>query len=174
MMTVLVISLCAAVIIYDLLFRRVPNWLLLAAFMSHVGWLVVMGNGLNGIDIWQSLIGGFVGLVLFLPFYALHAMGAGDVKFFALLGLMMGVSALLPIWLIGSVIAGLHAVAWHVASRQLVMLPAWNLLTDKVTGNSWYQAMLKNRKGRRGIPYAAYLAIGAIAISTTRTVFAQG
>ncbi len=160
-----IILLGIAVIAYDLLFRRVPNWLLLAALGIHVGWLVVTGQGPGGTGVSQSLIGGCVGLALFLPLYALRAMGAGDVKFFALLGLMMGASALLPIWLIGSIIAGVHAVAWHVASRQLVMLPAWNLFTDKVTANGWYQAMVKNREGRRGIPYAAYLAIGAIAIS---------
>lgn len=164
-MAIFFIGLCLVIALYDLLFRRVSNWLLLAALGVHAGWLVVTGHGLNGIDVWQSLTGGIVGFVLFLPLYALRAMGAGDVKFFALLGLMMGLPALLLLWLIGSVLAGLHALVWYATTKQLVVLPAWNLFADRLAANDWYRQMLKRREGRRGIPYAAYLAIAAIAIS---------
>lgn len=116
----------------------------------------------------SSLLGGVIGLAFFLPLYALRAMGAGDVKFFALLGLMMGASALLPIWLIASVIAGMHALVWYVANKRLVMLPTWHLLLARVSGNNWYQMMHgmmhERREGRSGIPYAAYLAIAALIV----------
>jgi len=149
---------------YDLLFRRVPNWLLLTALGIHVGWLVITGHGLEGMTVSSSLLGGVIGLAFFLPLYALRAMGAGDVKFFALLGLMMGASALLPVWLIASIIAGAHALVWHVANKRLVMLPTWHLLLARVNGNNWYQMMREKRKGRSGIPYAAYLAIAALIV----------
>jgi len=149
------------------LLRRVPNWLLLTAFLIHAAHISITGEGLGGIDVWQSLLGGAIGFGLFIPLYALRAMGAGDVKFFALLGLMMGPHYLIPLWLIGSVLAGIHALAWVLTKTSIATASVtWNRIQDTVVHSQWYQTLLERRAGRRGIPYAAYLAVAAIMTGT--------
>src|SRR5688572_2362189 len=71
----------------DVRSRRIPNVLTFgaaaAALLFH---LFVAGTG--GL---QTAVGGWlVGTVLFLPFFALGGMGAGDVKLLAALGAWLG------------------------------------------------------------------------------------
>ncbi|SFA80632.1 prepilin peptidase CpaA [Collimonas sp. OK607] len=148
---------CATVFLYDYLFRRVPNNLLLIATAVQLGCFVILGNGLNGIS-WLSAFAGFAaGLVFFLPLYALRAMAAGDVKFFAVLGLLIGPTALLPVFLIASLMALVHAVVVYASrleiARDLKLAMMW------VMQRPLYQRMLEKRGNRVGIPYAAYLAL---------------
>ncbi|MDH5254786.1 MAG: prepilin peptidase [Gammaproteobacteria bacterium] len=67
--------------------RRIPNVLvgatLLAAFAVQIG-----SNGTTGAGL--AIAGAAVGLVALLPLYLAGAMGAGDVKFMAALGALLG------------------------------------------------------------------------------------
>lgn len=149
---------CFVIFLYDYLFRRVPNNLLLIAMAVQLGCLVIFGSGLNGVS-WTIALSGFgLGLGFFLPLYALRAMAAGDVKFFALLGLLLGASALVPVFLIGSAIAGVHAVA--IGLWRLGLAPSLQVMTLRVARWTLYQRILEKRGNRIGIPYAAYLALG--------------
>ncbi|NKI67941.1 prepilin peptidase [Collimonas pratensis] len=148
---------CAAIFMYDHLFRRVPNRLLLMAIAVQLGWLASSGNGLNGVT-WIGAFSGFaVGLIFFLPLYALRAMAAGDVKFFAVLGLLLGPAALLPVFLIGSMFAGVHAVVIYISRMGLA--PRLHVVAMRVARWPLYQRVLERRGNRIGIPYAAYLAL---------------
>lgn len=162
-MAAFLILLCVAIIVYDVLFRRVPNSLLLLALLVHTGYMIATGSGYAGIDIRQSLLGAAIALVVFVPLYALRAMGAGDVKFLVVLGALLGLKVLFVAWLVGSLIAGLHAVMFYSAQIWLSIMPSGLYrLMQQVGGSSMYQRMLNARQGRKGIPYAAYLAIGVI------------
>src|SRR5690606_17953328 len=108
----LFVSLCIAIAAYDIMYRRVPNSILLLALGLHALSLVTMGKGFAGIDVWQSAIGGSIAFAIFLPLYLLRTMGAGDVKFFTLLGFLLGIKYLAITWLVASVMAGVHAIAW--------------------------------------------------------------
>jgi len=148
---------CAAIFSYDCLFRRVPNKVLLIAIAVQLGFFLWLGKGLNGIG-WLNALSGFaVGLAFFLPLYALRAMAAGDVKFFAVLGFLLGPGALLPAFLIASLIAGVHAVVMHVS--RLGMAPRLQLLAMRIVRWPLCQRILEKRGKRVGIPYAAYLAL---------------
>ncbi|MEM4990359.1 A24 family peptidase [Collimonas sp. H4R21] len=148
---------CAAIFSYDCLFRRVPNKFLLIAIAVQLGFFLWLGKGLNGIG-WLNALSGFaVGLAFFLPLYALRAMAAGDVKFFAVLGFLLGPGALLPAFLIASLIAGAHAAVMY-ASR-LGMVPRMQLIAMRVMRWPLCQRLLEKRGKRVGIPYAAYLAL---------------
>lgn len=97
-----------------------------------------------------------------LPFYVIRWMGAGDVKFFATLGFLLGAKALLPIWIIGSLLCGVHAcavLALRAAPRWAPQVAVWQ---DSVQASAWYQRILVPRQGRQGLPYAAYLGIGTL------------
>lgn len=133
------------VVFYDLRWRRVPNWLLSLAAIAQLVWLA--GHSLTGnwpaqgphgwLDAWIPF---GIGL-LFIVFWRMRLMGAGDVKYFAVLGLWLGLMPWLMVMLLGAFLGGLHA---------LLQL---------------YSVVRNPRKQRRGVPYAAYLAIFAISLA---------
>jgi len=164
LMTVMFIGLCAAVFVYDVLFRRVPNQLILLGLTMHVAVLLWTGTGMEGVDIARSMLGGAVGLALFVPLYAMKAMGAGDVKYFSLLGFLLGPHYLIPLWLISSLCAGVHAVLVYLSPLYLLAIPGVRQLMDRVAANDMYRCMLQKREGRKGIPYAAYLSLAAVGV----------
>jgi len=86
----LAMGVCLRIAISDLYARRVPNTWLLAACAIAVP-LIIAGQFNATRTAWAPhLLGAVVGLLALLPFYAVRWMGAGDVKFFAVLGL--------PVW----------------------------------------------------------------------------
>lgn len=159
----LFVSLCIVIAAYDVMYRRVPNSILLVALGLHFLSLMTMGTGFAGIDVWQSVIGGSIAFAVFLPFYLLRTMGAGDVKFFTLLGFLLGIKYLAIAWLVASLMAGVHAIAWFAWQHGIAAdLPALGKMADKIADSRFYQRMVQQRSGRKGIPYAAYLACAAL------------
>lgn len=162
-MIVLLIAFCVFIISYDFLFRRVPNSLLLIALLVHSGQMLYAGAGILGADLSQSLIGAGVAILVFTPLYALRAMGAGDVKLLIVLGALLGLRDLLTVWLIGSLIAGLHALIFYASQIWLAYIPAViHRVVQQVGESNFYQRIVIVRQGRKGAPYAAYLAIAVL------------
>ena len=81
------IALAIIAVVWDLRTRRIPNVLTFGAALVGV---VVHGysGGLPGAG-W-SVVGWFLGVAFFLPFFALGGMGGGDVKLLAALGAWLG------------------------------------------------------------------------------------
>ncbi|GAA4334559.1 hypothetical protein GCM10023144_26940 [Pigmentiphaga soli] len=168
----LFVALCLAVFVFDMLARRVPNWLVGLAMMGNCVALLENYPASQALaNDWAAAVTGLaVGFALFLPFYLFRAMGAGDVKFFAALGFFLGAGLLLPIWIIGSVLAGIHALAGTLlAVRTNSVSPQGyllNLAEFHVRQWKWFGAaegyLARKRNGRSGIPYAAYLAVAAL------------
>lgn len=164
-----VIVFCMGVIASDLYARRVSNRWLLAGLavgvLLHVDAWRLGQAGFPG----SALLGLAVGLVALLPFHAVGWMGAGDVKFFSVIGFLLGWQALLPVWIIASLLAGAHATAAVLARyRDGAWIPLHLQLflhgTQVRPGvHGWWARMLAARQGRKGIPYAAYLGIGVLA-----------
>ena len=75
-------------VIEDIRNHRISNNLVLITFVSGLGFHLV-NSGLTGI-IGFVLAGSATGFFALLPFYILGGMGAGDVKFFAAIGLFLG------------------------------------------------------------------------------------
>jgi prepilin peptidase CpaA len=115
----------------DLRERRVPNVLVLLALCTGFA-LSAWGPEQSGGGIFSSdpgalgatsaLLGALVGLLVFIPFYWLHAMGAGDVKLMAALGSFTGpaeaISLALCILVAGGVLAVLRML-WIGKSAQV-------------------------------------------------------
>lgn len=149
------VPLCVAIAISDFRARRVPNaWLLIALALGMTLRCVDWALGRAGPP-WLALLGFLVGLLVLLPFYALHWMGAGDVKLFATLGFLLGAKALLPIWIIASLLAGLHVAYVLVSNYRL--RHATHGLNNPVDLHA-----LATTRTRRGTPYAAFLSAGAL------------
>lgn len=86
---------------FDIKSRRIPNQLVLAGLIASFV-LQINLNGFDGFKAWGS--GLLVGFGLFLPFYLLRAMGAGDVKLMAMVGAFIG-----PLYVLGAALVTLAA-----------------------------------------------------------------
>lgn len=106
----------ATVVWFDLTRRRVPNALLILLLVPAILAVTVNGHGLLGADAASSAEGFLVGGLPLLPGYALGQMGAGDVKFSASLGLLLGPGGALEVLLLGALALGLVSAAMLFAS----------------------------------------------------------
>nr|WP_093139648.1 prepilin peptidase [Pseudoxanthomonas sp. GM95] len=158
------IALSLQVAISDLYARRVSNRVLLCA-IGGAGICYVSGvaGPLSGVD---GMLGFCAGLVAMLPFYAMRVMGAGDVKFFAVLGLLLGWKALLPVWVVASLMAGVYALCVLSWRRVEIWIPSgWSVALVRHVPScvALRGKVLAARQGRQGIPYATCLAMAAMA-----------
>lgn len=144
-------------IVYDLRERRVPNWLVLLGGVFALAALATAQPFNIG---WSEAgLGAAVGFGFLLPFYATGLMGAGDVKFAGALGLWVGLSDLIPTWVVASLMAFAHAVLW----RKLRDWPIFPRLSSMLVGPSRNSGSSVPPRRIRIIPYAAYLAMAAAA-----------
>lgn len=98
----LVTVICAAWV--DLRQWRIPNRLLAPSAVVALMLSVFMPGG-QGLT--PSLLGGLVGLAVFMPLYLLKGMAAGDVKLMGVIGLYAGAALTLDIALLTALIGGL-------------------------------------------------------------------
>jgi len=163
-----VILLAGAACSTDLLWRRVPNSLVITGLCLGIG-LNGWSGGLRGLT--ASLAGAGLGLALFLPFFVLGGMGAGDVKLLAALGSLLGPADLLKTALAGAVAGGLMALVAAIWQRRLLATfrGIGGLISYWIAGglrpspelNLGSPAALK-------IPYAVPVAAGAVLIVLSR------
>lgn len=157
----LVVALSVLTIASDLYAHRVRNAWLLVALLLGAAWMVWMWLAGEAGAPWAALVGLMVGLLALLPFHLLGWMGAGDVKFFAVLGFLMGGKALLPIWIVASLLGGVHALLL-ILSRRAGVSVQW--MQERLASTGSWRDVLAARQGRRGLPYAAYMAMGALLV----------
>ena len=87
---------------------RIPNRLIIAGYIAGVIMLVI--RGFSGEHIGNYITGTLVGLSEMLIFYIIKAVGAGDVKLFAVLGLLLGkviITRLIAVSLISGAVIGI-------------------------------------------------------------------
>jgi prepilin peptidase CpaA len=172
-LTALVLLVLTAVV-FDVRQRRIPNTLV----------LVVLAAGLFinliGPQVWQSgtgplsaypsalgakgaLLGALTGLAVFLPFYLLRAMGAGDVKLMAGIGSFVGpataIDVALFILVTGGVMAAVRMV-W-VRKTQQVLFNVATALGQWVPGSATSFDPATQSADR--MPYALAMAGGLLA-----------
>jgi prepilin peptidase CpaA len=155
----LAVLISLPIIGYDVYARRVPNAVLVAGLLSGACWLAWSLSPSMAIDASLGLV---LGLISMLPFYVMRWMGAGDVKFFAVLGFLMGWRLLLPVWIAASLLSGLHAL--FVLATRTTWYP--QLVSRDLPSRLGLQALVQRsmlaRQGREGLPFAAHLGIAAI------------
>lgn len=137
----------------DIRYRKIPNWLTFSGIIS--GFLFHLAvDGLAGLQF--AGLGFVVGLaILFIPF-AKGGMGAGDVKFLAMIGTWMGVSSLLPACLWMAIIGAGMAVL--MVWRQGI----WKLTLIGMTVSAF--------KTGAKIPYGVAIGLGAM-LESARSVW---
>jgi prepilin peptidase CpaA len=110
---------CAASI-DDLRRRAIANWINVAGLAAGLAYHTANG-GLAGLA--RSVGGAALGFGLFLIFYCLGGMGAGDVKLSAAFGAVLGPSGILLATLLAAPIGAAMAVAWILWRRHVRAIP---------------------------------------------------
>lgn len=105
---IILIAVLFTAVITDLRSYRIPNWLTVPAMAC--GLLIhTLINGTGGLVV--SLEGLGLGLGLFLMFYLMGGMGAGDVKLMAVVGSFLGPRGVLYAAMLTGLLGGIYAVA---------------------------------------------------------------
>lgn len=96
--------------------RRIPNVLVAGGLVIALILQVFLPVGGS----WQAwLFGALTGLLMFLPFYILRGMGAGDVKLMAAVGSFAGPSLALKIGIATFIIGGIWSLVVIIAKGKL-------------------------------------------------------
>ena len=111
------VSITAAVV--DVRQHKIPNVLTYPAMLTGIV-LQVSLNGLKGLV--TSIEGGLLFGGIFLLFYVVRAMGAGDVKLAAALGFLVGAPASLRLMFATGIAGGILALAVALYSGRLYLL----------------------------------------------------
>jgi prepilin peptidase CpaA len=144
---------------YDIVSRRVPNWLIGVGLLAG---LALSFPSLRGLGAEVSLQGILTGFAVFLPLYLLRALGAGDVKLMATIGAFLG-----PIPTLGAAL--LTLLAGGVLS---LIVALWSGSLMRVLSNMRLMGMIALSAGRNSrmsmrdvqttgrLPYALAIAAG--------------
>ncbi len=160
---------------YDILYRRIPNWLVLPCWV--IGFAVNAAVAQRMGQPWttglKTAAFGFVlAMAIYFPLYLLRGMGAGDVKLMAALGAVGGPIAWLLIFIFSGLVGGIVAVCMMVYHRRFVKtirniaLIFWDMLHFRPPyGRA--ELNVTNPKSVR-LPYGAVVALGTLAFLGVR------
>ncbi|MBF6991669.1 prepilin peptidase [Cupriavidus sp. IK-TO18] len=153
------IVLSAAAI--DLARRRIPNWLTFGAWIAALPVQMVIHGFAGGSLAW--LYGWLVGLTLFLPFYLLRGMAAGDVKLLAAVGAWLGAAMVVNVALATCVIGGVWALVQLLVTRQtLVTLSRVSYMLSVAVQRRARPVQSEAEASAGSIPYGVAIAVGTI------------
>ncbi len=93
--------------IYDIRYRRIPNWLVLTGLLLGLGMNTFLyeWSGLK-----QAALGLGLAFLVYFPMYLMRGMGAGDVKLMAAIGAVTGPANWFGIFILGALAGGIWAV----------------------------------------------------------------
>lgn len=154
----LVLPLLAVAVVSDLRTHRIPNWLCLFGFSAGLGLQTWLG-GAHGMV--QALLGAGVGLLAFMPFYLLRAMGAGDVKLLMAVSTVLGPEGALIGTVFSLLAGGLGAIGF--VFWRILQSAAMTFVRGEIAqlGASMSVAAMVARRER--LPFALPIAVGSLA-----------
>jgi Flp pilus assembly protein protease CpaA len=160
-----IVLLTSLAVFFDILFKKIPNWLIL---LGLLGGLLL--NGLAGPSrLYASILGFVLGLALFFVPFVAGWLGAGDVKYFAVVGGLLGVN-LLPRVLFYSVLtAGLLSISsvfYHKEGRGIVQIARNAWFSSRIAVLSWGRLLPAPRSAGavnfKPIPWGVAIGVGTI------------
>jgi len=151
-------------VFFDLTVRRIPNWVI--AFGLLGGLLLNASQGFAQFS--HSLLGFIGGIAVFIVPFALGWMGAGDVKYFGVVGALLGVEWLPRVLFYSIVSAGVLAVGCVAIGRfnsglfkdawtdfKLAVLSLGRVLPDSIGK--------RTAKGADSVPWGVAIGAGTLA-----------
>jgi prepilin peptidase CpaA len=162
-MVLLFILLSAA--LFDMLYRRIPNWLTVTGVVLGIAMNTIIGPPEAGLVF--SLLGLVVAFAIYAFLYALHAMGAGDVKLMAAVGALVGWERWFGIFFITALVGGVLALILVVARGRLkkTLFNVSFILSEMKGLRPAYlkneELDVKNKKAL-GLPHGAVIAVSTV------------
>jgi prepilin peptidase CpaA len=158
-----ILLVTALSVFFDLMVRRIPNWII--AFGLAGGLLL---NGSQGFaQFSHSLLGFIGGIAVFIVPFALGWMGAGDVKYFGVVGALLGVEWLPRVLFYSILTAGVLAIASVAIGRfnsgslkaawtdcKLAILSLGRVLPDSIGK--------RTAKGADSVPWGVAIGAGTL------------
>jgi len=148
---------------FDFKVRRIPNWLILSGLLGGIALNAIQGSNY----LFNSMLGFLIGIaVLILPF-ALGWIGAGDVKFFGVVGALLGVSWLPRVFFYSALIAGMIALVYlavGVASFSRLKLFWFDIKTAAVSMGHVLPdpVYVRSKENGGSVPWGVAFAAGTI------------
>lgn len=158
----LFVTLMLGACISDVRSRRIPNRLVIALAVSGLVASVLSFGVATGLI--RALSGLGVGLLVWIPFYAVRLIGAGDVKLFAAASAWLGVSGALEAALVAALLGGLLALIWMLRERGVVG-SARALGLAIAAPASLMRGADERGPGSLRLPYGLALAGGAVVVA---------
>jgi prepilin peptidase CpaA len=157
--------LVAIAAVFDIRYRRIPNWLVLAGIIVGLAWNVY-SSGWSGLLRASEGLG--LGFILYFPLYLIRARGAGDVKLLAAVGAIAGPLNCFWIFLLTAILGGIIALLlliFRSRVRQTFFNVGWiirDLLHLQAPWRSSDELDVTTNQGMR-LPHGAMIAVGALA-----------
>ncbi len=144
--------------------HRVPNWLTASIVLSGLAAQVLHGQGF-----WHGLSGLLVGFGVLIVPWAMHGMGAGDVKLMAAIGAWFGPWMTLVSFGTGAILGGAIAVVMILrAGKSRDAMANLATISYKMTHRDVMFTDFGSAKGfgatSQLLPYGVPLTIGSLAI----------
>ncbi len=143
--------------IWDLRFRRIPNWLTLPALLLGVALHVYLGT-------WrEAAFGFFLAVVIYLPLWLAGGRGAGDLKLMAALGVILGPTLWIQLFVLTAFIGAVWALILVVAKRRLMqtLKNIFGILRALATGRKPTHRL--DSDDAIAVPHAAIVALAMLA-----------
>ena len=150
-------------VFFDLTVRRIPNWII--AFGLLGGLLLNASQGFAQFS--HSLLGFIGGIAVFIVPFAFGWMGAGDVKYFGVVGALLGVEWLPRVLFYSILAAGVFAVGYVAIGRfnsglfkdvwidcKLAILSLGRVLPDSIGK--------RTAKGADSVPWGVAIGAGTL------------
>lgn len=106
-----------AIAVFDGWQLRVPNVLLVLVAVPALLIQVIDGHGMLGVASIQSAAGLLIGFALVMVGHVVGQVGAGDVKYAAVVGFLCGVTGVLKVLLLTALVLGAMSLAALVETR---------------------------------------------------------
>lgn len=170
----LLVLLVSVAALYDLRQRRIPNWLSAAGLL--------LGFAMNtflfeSAGFWTSLEGAALALVVYVPLFALRAMGAGDAKLMAAVGSITGPMNWIGVMILTALCGGVLAVLLvlgkgrvrHTLQNLKLILTSWRF--HHMPYNLSPELDVGSEKALR-LPHAVSILLGSICFLMAAAIWA--
>lgn len=155
--TTLALALILIAAITDLRWRRIPNWLTLAALIPGLALHLSQGT------LRQAGLGCLLAAIIYLPLWLAGGRGGGDVKLMATLGIILGPTIWIQLFVLTAFIGALWALILVIAKRRLLqtLKNIFEILRSLLTGRKPTHQL--GSQGAIAIPHAAIVALAMLA-----------
>lgn len=169
------ILLAAVVIVagaYDILYRRIPNWLVLPCWIAGFAVNAALA-GWAGLT--AAALGFVLAMVVYFPLYLLRGMGAGDVKLMAAIGALVGPTAWLIIFIFSGLVGGVVAIFVMLVHRRFgktlrnLGYILWEMVHLRAPHKCDEELSIDSPRSFR-LPHGAVIALGCLGFLGARSL----